>query len=544
MNDDGKKQRDKMKINRRNALLGLATLPVAGGFIVSVSAQSRHENAIKKEALRKKQLILQELDLVDSRPPAIGPVAGDPVRVGIIGLGKRGGALCAGLGFAPPSRIETMKKQAAKNPNYTRLQDYLEQESQNVQITAVCDAFDVQRDEGVVMGSKDGVKTRAYRDYRQLLKDSNVDAVVIATPDHLHAPIAIDALRAGKHVYVEKCMTHKIGETYELYNTVKAEGKVFQVGHQHRQTLNFFAAREIIRKNVLGHVSLIQASTNRNGDNGAWQYEIHPQGNPQTIDWKAFLGPAPDIPFNAEHFFRWRKWWPYGTGLAGDLLTHDYDRINCLLDMGIPRYCTASGGIYTHRDGRTVPDVLQVVMEYPGFSTGSSQDPGKEKGMSFVYSATLGNQYNRGTLLMGHDATMELDSQLEVETDPGSTRYEQLINDGIIDLASPIYSYGQPAGGIDAVTGATSKYFADKGLMYTYRDGKRVDSTFLHLREWLSGIRNGTAVSCGIEQGFQEAISAHMACISSRLGKRVEWDATSRRLVNVSQDELEQLGMA
>ncbi|HSG97110.1 MAG TPA: Gfo/Idh/MocA family oxidoreductase, partial [Woeseiaceae bacterium] len=283
---------------------------------------------------------------------------------------------------------------------------------------------------------------------------------------------------------------------------------------------------------------------NRNDDNGAWQYHIHPDGNPDTIDWDAFLGPAPKIPFNAEHFFRWRKWWEYGTGLTGDLLTHDYDRINCLLDMGIPKYCTASGGIYTHRDGRTVPDVLQVNMEYPDFTMGSSQDPGKEKGMTFVYSATLGNQYHRGSLLMGHDATMELGNQLAIQPEHNSTRYRDMIDDGTIDLDVPMYAYDPSGGGIDAVTGATAKYFAQKGLMYTYREGKRVDSTYLHLREWLSAIRNGTPVSCGIEQGFQEAIAAHMSCIAVRLGKRVEWHEAERRLVNVSDDELAQLGMA
>jgi len=396
----------------------------------------------------------------------------------------------------------------------------------------------------VTTGSRDGVTTKNYRDYRDLLADPDIDAVVIATPDHLHAPIAMDALKAGKHVYVEKCMTHKLGETYALYDAVRESDRVFQVGHQHRQTQSFFTAREIIHKNVLGHISLIQANTNRNDDNGAWQYYVHPDGNPDTIDWKAFLGPAPEIPFNAEHFFRWRKWWPYGTGLTGDLLTHDYDRINCLLDMGIPRYCTASGGIYTHRDGRTVPDVLQVVMEYPDFTMGPSQEPGKEQGMTFVYSATLGNQYHRGTLLMGHDATMELGNQLAIGAEQNSTRYRGMIDDGTIDPNVPMYAYDPSYGSIDAVTGATAKYFADKGLLYTYRDGKRVDSTFLHMREWLSAIRNGTEVSCGIEEGFQEAISAHMSCIAVRLGKRVEWDEASRSLVNITQNELEQLGMA
>lgn len=524
------------KINRRDVIMSLATIPVVGAFLMSASAKSRHDATIKND-------ILRELNVEPSVPPATGPMSGDPVRIGIIGYGIRGEQLLRALGFASPTWIENMKQNALKNPKDTRLKDFLEQENLNVQITAVSDAFDVRRETAVAAGTRDGVRPKAYRTYQELLEDPNVDAVVIATPDHLHAPISMQALRAGKHVYVEKCMTHKIGETYELYDTVKSTGKVFQVGHQHRQTQSFFTARDIISKNVLGHISLIQTNTNRNSDNGAWQYHIHEKASPETIDWKAFLGPAPEIPFNAEHFFRWRKWWPYGTGLTGDLLTHDYDRINCLLNMGIPRYCTASGGVYTHRDGRTVPDVLQVVMEYPDFSMGGSQDTGKEKGMSFMYSATLGNQYNRGTLLMGHDATMELGNDILVHADPRSTRYADMIQSETINPDVPMYAYSPSAKGVDAVTGATAKYFANKGLMYTYRDGKRVDSTFLHMREWLSGIRNGTPVSCGIEEGFEEAISAHMSCIAVRLGKRVEWDHTTRRLVNISQEELASLGM-
>ncbi len=532
------------KLNRRDALKGFATVPVAGAFLVGATAKLGQERAARDEAFARKQIILDELDVTAATPLPSGPMTGDPIRVGVIGFGIRGEQLARALGFATTDWIDDMRRGAEDNPNDTRLADFQAQEDLNVQFVAVSDAFDLRRDTAVATGSRGGVTTKNYRDYRALLDDPDVDAVIIATPDHWHAKMSMDALSAGKHVYVEKCMTHKIGETYDLYDAVKASDRVFQVGHQHRQTQSFFTAREIVRKNVLGHISLVQTNTNRNDDNGAWQYYIHPDGNPDTIDWDGFLGPAPKIPFNAEHFFRWRKWWPYGTGLTGDLLTHDYDRINCLLEMGIPRYCSASGGIYTHRDGRTVPDVLQVVMEYPDFLMGSSQEPGKERGMSFVYSATLGNQYHRGTLLMGHDATLELGNELRVRAEATSTRYRDLIEDQVIDPNVPMYAYDPSGGGVDAVTGATAKYFADKGLLYTYRDGKRVDSTFLHLREWLSGIRHGDPVSCGIEEGFDEAISAHMSCISVRLGKRVEWDRENRRLVNVSQDEIESLGMA
>jgi predicted dehydrogenase len=314
---------------------------------------------------------------------------------------------------------------------------------------------------------------------------------------------------------------------------------VFAVGHQHRQTQSFLTAQDIINKKILGHVSLVETNTNRNDDNGAWQYEIHKDASPSTIDWKAFLGNAPDEPFNKEHFFRWRKWWAYGSGLSGDLLTHDYDRLNCVLKMGIPSSVVTSGGIYTHRDGRNVPDVMQVNMEFPDFSTGSSQESGKEKGMTFVYSATLGNQFDRGTVIMGHDATMELGNIISVYADPRSTKYKELLTEKRIDPLVPIYQYDPSANGTDAVTSATAKYFANKGLLWTYRDGKRVDSTFLHLREWLSCIRNGGTPSCSINEGFDEAISAHMAGLSYKIGRRIEFDRKSQKIIALPGEDLD-----
>lgn len=524
-------------LKRRDMVKGLASLPVLGVFALGAVTKYNKDKSLKES-------ILAELDINAASPPPTGSMAGEPLRLGIIGFGIRGEQLARALGYATPNWLNTMKENAAKNPKDTRLNDFLAQENLNIQITGVCDAFSVRRELAQAAGTRDGLKPKIYKEYQEMLQSPDIDAVVIATPDHWHAPMSLEAIKAGKHVYVEKCMTHKMKETYDLYDSVKSSDIVFQLGHQHRQTQSFLTAKEIIRKNVLGHISLIQTNTNRNDDNGAWQYNIHEKASPSTIDWQNFLGNAPYTDFNKEHFFRWRKWWEYGTGLTGDLLTHDYDRANCLMEMGIPNRVVCTGGIYTHRDGRTVPDVLQTVMEYDDFFIGGSQEKGKEKGMTFIYSATLGNQFSRPTLFMGHDATLELGAQLTVYPDARSTRYKDMLNEDIIEASTPMYAYNPSAKGVDGVTGATAKYFADKGLLYTYRDGKRVDSTFLHMREWLSAIRHGHPVSCGIEEGFQEAISAHMSTISYRLGKRVDWDHSTRKITNITQEELESIGIA
>lgn len=526
-----------MKWTRRDLLIGLGGLPILGAVWWAGAATSVNSR-------KKRSEILEQLNIKPSLPPAVPGIGGDPVRIGVIGFGIRGEQLTRALGFATDEWKEEMRLAAEEDPNNKRLEDFEAQERLNVKLTGICDIFDVRAEKFINSFSNDDNKIKRYLNYKDMIKSGDVDAVVIATPDHWHAPMSIEALSNNVHVYVEKPMTHTVEETYALRDAAEKSEAVFAVGHQHRQTLSFSTARDIVEKGTLGHVSLIQTNTNRNDDNGAWNYDIHEKASPETIDWEQFLGPAPKVPFNKNHFFRWRKWWAYGSGLSGDLLTHDYDRLNCVLNMGIPASVSASGGIYTHNDGRNVPDVIQVNMEFPEFSTGSSQAKGKEKGMTFCYSATLGNGFNRPTILMGHDATMELGNRLTVWPDSASTRYADLLEAGKMKPNVPIYQYDPVAGSTDAVSSATSQYFADKGLMWTYIDGVRVDATFLHMREWLSVIKNGGNVSCGIKEGFDEAISAHMAGLSWKLGRKIEWDAANQTLKPIEGIDFDQVLLA
>lgn len=512
--------------SRRDALKGLIGLPLAGGVLWgAMTAVNERENARKE--------ILDYLNINATRPEPVGDMSGDPVRVGIIGFGGRGSHLVRLLGFATNDWLNNAKQQAGQ----AQLNAFLEQENLNVQLRGVCDPFSVRAEQA----AEDFPDCKIYATYEDMIASPDIDAVVIATPDHWHAPIAIAALEANKHVYVEKPMTHNVSETYALRRAARQSSAVFQVGHQHRQTLSFITAQDVINRGLLGHVNLVQTNTNRNSDTGAWQYPIHEKASPQTINWDQFLGSAPKVPFNKEHFFRWRKWWAYGSGLSGDLMSHDYDRVNCVLNMGMPQSITATGGIYTHRDGREVPDVFNVCMEYPAFSTGSSRDEGLERGMTFMYSASLGNSYNRGTLFMGHDGTMELGNTLTIWADRNSTRYQDMLQQGKMDANTPIYAYNPMSDQVDGVTSATAQYFADKGLLWTYRDGRRVDSAMLHLREWLGAIRNGTPVSCGIDEGFEEAMTAHMAGLSWKIGRRMEWDPVREEIIALPGENLDEI---
>jgi predicted dehydrogenase len=512
-------------IGRRDVIKALASIPIFGVFFYGFFKKKAGDDFRRSE-------ILSELGVSEGAPAyipeAVSRSPSEHVRVGIIGFGGEGESLVRNAGFAHPDWVADRQEEMREDPRNDWYQSYIDQDDLNISITGVCDLFDV-RAERALAASKVELRpgggrvmpeaTRFLR-YTDMLESPDVDAVIIATPDHWHSRISIDAAAAGKHVYCEKAMTRTEDEAHAMYEAVKSSGIVFQLGHQNRQVESHMKAREIIAQNILGPVCLIETTTNRNSPNGAWVYDIHEEGSPETIDWEQFEGPAPHkVPFSLERFFRWRCWFDYGTGLSGDLLSHEYDAVNQILDLGIPHSAAASGGIYFYKDGRDVPDIFQAVYEYP------------DRDLTFMYSATLANGKGRGKVFMGHDATMEVGSGLTVYAERESTRFEQKIDDKIINPSLPLFTYRPGFKGIDAVTSATEEYFASRGLLYTYRGGKRVSAYHLHIAEWLDAIRNGGETSCNIERGFEEAMTCHMATRSYQLGRKVEWDPVRRRIV-------------
>jgi predicted dehydrogenase len=510
--------------SRRGMLKALVSLPFVGAFAY---------NYLRKRAAddTKKRAILEELGVTEGPafiPEAISKPPSERIRLGIIGFGGEGESLIRHAGFAHPDWVEEQRKNAAENPANKALEIYLSQEDLNVAITAVCDVFDVRADRGIAASQVDvrpgsggaNPPAKRYRHYADLLQSGDVDGVIIATPDHWHSIMTTAAVAEGVHVYCEKCLTRTEEEARAVYDAVKPSDIVFQLGHQNRQSEAHNKAREVIAANILAPITLVEGTTNRNTPWGAWVWDIHEQGNPQTIDWDLFQGPAPNkVPFSLERFFRWRCWFDYGTGLSGDLLSHEYDGVNQILQVGIPKSCVASGGIYYFKDGRDVPDVFQAVYEYP------------DRELTFVYSATLANGNYRGLAFMGHDATMRVSGSLAVTADSESTRYKKKIEDGIIDTSRAMFTYRPGFKGIDAVTSATEEYFVSRGLLYTYRGGRRVSAYHLLIGEWLDVIRNGGETSCNIDRAFEEAITCHMATRSFKEGRKVTWDPTRRRIV-------------
>lgn len=520
-----KKSTDHVKgetgLSRRDIVKGLATLPVLGAFGYGFYRKRKYDRQIRSS-------ILDDLNLAESTMPPDEPVTGPTVRIGIIGFGIRGSQVASAAGFMHPDQVEKLKQAASNNNQDTRYKEFLEQEELNIEITAVCDIFSVYaekaRETGANLermghGSKPSSFPKIYNNYKELIAAGDVDAIIISTPDHWHAPMTIEAARAGKHVYCEKPLSWSVEETYKVRRAVQESGVVFQLGHQNRQIEAYTRARDAITKGVIGPVNLIEVTTNRNSPNGAWVYDIHPEANPQTIDWEQFIGQAPWHPFSLERFFRWRCWWDYSTGLSGDLLTHEYDAMNQILGFGIPDTAMSSGGIYYFKDGRTVPDVLHTVFEW------------EKESLTMMYSATLANGRDRGKMIMGRDGTMELGTSMTVYADSQSERYAEKIENGIIDPELPILSFTPGKSDVDAVTSATEAYFAGRGLLYTYRGGKRVNTTHLHLKEWLAAIRNHGTPSCNMDRAFEEAITAHMGTMSYHEGRRVEWDRDNEKII-------------
>ena len=518
--------------NRREFIKALATVPVLGIFFANLWKK------IKVESIKRSNLLADLID--EKKAPAVGKKITDSkhLNIGVIGYGGRGGHLVRGAGFASKWWTDNAYKNFKKNKMDKAFNTFMSQKDLNCSLLGVCDLFDKRAEAGVDAsqnevrpGGKPSSAATRYRQYKDLLANEEIDAVIIATPDHWHSRIAIDAAKAGKHVYCEKGLTRTFQEAVDMYDTVKETGITLQLGHQNRQVEANYKAKQIIDKGLLGPINLVEITTNRNSPWGAWVWTIDPKANEKNLDWDTFQEPSPNkIPYGEEalkRFFRWRCWYDYGTGLSGDLFSHDFDAMNQIMDLGIPKYASSSGGIYFYKDGRDVPDVWHTTLEYP------------EKDLTLLYSATLSSNDNRGNRIMGHDATMVLGGQsnvgnvggFSVKADQASTQYKERLESGAINSKYPIYTYSPGSKQIDGVTSATSQYFANKGLLYTYKEGKRVDPTHLHIKDWLDSIRSGTQPKCNMEVAFQEAVTCAMATESYLTGRRVEWDPKKRRLI-------------
>lgn len=268
-----------------------------------------------------------------------------------------------------------------------------------VKLVAACDLYTGRLDRAKELWGEDIFVTR---DYRKLLERKDIDAVIVATPDHWHKKITVDALKAGKHVYCEKPMVQKWEEGQEIISTQKSTGKLCQVGSQSMASLGNEKAKQLYEEGAIGDIVMLDFYNDRYSAEGAWQYPIPPDANTDTVDFDTFLGNAPKVPYEAKRFFRWRNYRDYGTGVAGDLFVHAFSTLNHVISSHGPTRALATGGLRYWNDGRDVPDVSITLYDYPKTDTHAAFNA------AFRINFIAGSGGGGGFKLIGTEGEMEV----------------------------------------------------------------------------------------------------------------------------------------
>ncbi|MEI8041205.1 MAG: Gfo/Idh/MocA family oxidoreductase [Verrucomicrobiota bacterium] len=324
-----------------------------------------------------------------TQAPSGGKVIGanDRINVAYIGTGKQG-----------MLHVTLQKKFASDN---------------NIAQVAVCDLY--QRHLDASREATGVAETETFRDHRKLLERKDIDAVVVAPVDNWHGQITIDALEAGKHVFCEKPMTRYLSEAFQVYDAVKKTGKTYVIGSQGCMDPKWHKAAEWIKAGKLGPLVWGQGSYCRNNKNNSeWTFPVDPAANEQNLDWSRWLGKAPKIPFNPEHYFCWHKYYAYNSGIIGNLLPHRfYPLMLATGEPAFPRRVVASGTRKVSTD-REITDTTQLLAEFPS-------------GLTLVAVGTTVNEQGLPEVLRGRKATLHFaSSQNRVELKPESIFTDEL----------------------------------------------------------------------------------------------------------------------
>jgi predicted dehydrogenase len=384
--------------------------------------------------------------LAASSSTALG--AADRIRLGIIGPGDRG--------------TQILREALACT---------------NTELVGAADVYTKRLE--VVKKLAPGAKT--YLDYRHLLEDKSIDAVLIATPQHLHCEHFVASLDAGKHVYQEKTMAFSVSHAKKMRAALQRAGKrTVQIGHQScssgqvRDALSFFS------DNKLGRITAIHAHMYRNTPHGKpqWSRPVYPDMTPESIIWKSFLGEAPPREFDANRYINWRFFWDYSGGNVYENMCHQISFWYKVMGLKIPKAVTMTGGVYLWKDGREVPDTMNVSMEH-------------EEEILFSWDSGFGNsQLGVSEDVLGTDGTISKNQQI---------RYlPQKVN--------------RPSG---------------QEILGTARTAGNA-----HMQNFLDCVRNGQEPNCPFDVGFRVSIACRMAVESYRQGRTMRWDAAREEIVS------------
>jgi predicted dehydrogenase len=382
-----------------------------------------------------------------------------------------------------------------------------------VNLVAVADCYNGRLEHSKELWGNDIFTTR---DYKEILARKDVDAVIIGTPDHWHKQIAIDAMKAGKDVYCEKPMIHAHAEGPEMIEAARATNRILQVGSQRVSSVIYAKAKELLASGAIGQLNMVNAHWDRNSAMGAWNYTVPLDASMETCDWDRFLGTAPKIPFNAEHFFQWRKWQAYGTGVAGDLFVHLFSGTHFITGSNGPTRAMATGGLRFWKDGRDADDVLLGLFDYrEGFN------------LALRVNFVDGGEESEGLVFTGSEGTMEIAynsvsvSRTPLEKDPGLMieTYTEAMQKRIRDAHREKYPRQHPSGPPAA---QYEKYVAPEG----YRD------SYDHFTNFFASVRSRQPVVEDAVFGYRAAGAALLSNVSIQRGAVVKWDPDSMKLAN------------
>ncbi|HXN96095.1 MAG TPA: Gfo/Idh/MocA family oxidoreductase [Candidatus Acidoferrales bacterium] len=379
-------------------------------------------------------------------PPSRVLGANDRVRVGMIGVGGRG---------------QELLKQVLGVPD--------------AQLVAIADVYTRSRDEAKQMAP--GIQT--LDDHRRLLDMKDIDGVIVASPLHIHARHFLDTLAAGKDLYSEKTMTWSVPEAEECLGAAKKSDRVVQIGLQHESSGSLADARKWIKDGNVGKVTQVESWMSRNTPHGKgqWVRKVPADCTAQNVNWKAFLNGRPDREFDPFKFVNWRLYWEFSGGNVTENMVHQIAWIMTALDLPEPSAAYMSGGVFSEKDGRQVPDTIVATLEYPADTV-------------VTWQSTFSNShYGLGERLLGSDGTIE-----------------------------------HISGATDMVTGKSSE-----GIRYYPEKANRHDGAALtgetpnqnHMANWVDCVRTRKTPNASVEIGYRSAIAAHMVNTSYRRKERV-----------------------
>ncbi len=398
--------------------------------------------------------------------------ANDRIQVGVVGVGGRG------------TYVSGVFARYGESTNAC-------------QIVGVCDVYEKRK-----KAAADRHKCPGYLDYRELIARNDVDAVIVATPDHWHAKVALAAMDAGKDVYLEKPMCHTNEEIKQLVQTVKETGRVVQIGSQTTSGDQWWKARKAIQDGMIGQMIMSQGSYHRNSIEGEWNWPIDADAGPDGkgenyIDWKTWLGPAPKHDWDADRFFRFRKYWDYSGGIATDLFYHVVAPMQiCWGQAQFPTRVGGFGGIYVFKDSREVPDTFQLVADYAA-------------GHSLILSSSMANSHHIPGLIRGHAGTIIMvdHGMFEAPTDHITVIPEKFRDPKTREMGGLTPEYTQKFG-LDPITIP----IGEQNVMVK------------HVSNFLDCMRSREKPHLDVETGARAQAVINLAVQSYREGKTLYWD--------------------